>query len=70
MYKRQALERALARKEADDVLKASLAAREKADELLAEERAVEAAAAAEAAGAVPVPAAQPGRCLLYTSRCV
>ena len=59
-----ALERALARKEADDVLKASLAAREKADELLAEERAVEAAAAAEAAGAVPAPAAQPGRGML------
>ena len=59
-----ALERALARKEADDVLKASLAAREKADELLAEERAVEVAAAAEAAGAVPAPAAQPGRGML------
>lgn len=59
-----ALERALARKEADDVLKASLAAREKADELLAEERAVEAAAAAEVAGAVLAPAAQPGRGML------
>ena len=59
-----ALERALARKEADDVLKASLAVREKADELLAEERAVEAAAAAEAAGAVPAPVAQPGRGML------
>ena len=59
-----ALERALARKEADDVLKASLAAREKADALLAEERAVEEAAAAEAAGAVPAPATQPGRGML------
>ena len=46
------------------MLKASLAAREKADELLAEERAVGAAAAAEAAGAVPAPAAQPGRGML------